>query len=126
MIKERIIKYLEYKGYSKYRFYKDVGVSNGFLDKEGSVGADKCERIYHQYPDLNLIWLITGDGEMLNDKNSSGYVDDTTNQIIIDQAKQIKELRDQIGHLQSKISKTYNSNTITRSVADEDLNQYEK
>jgi phage repressor protein C with HTH and peptisase S24 domain len=40
-------------------------VSNGFLDKAGTNGADKCEIICYQYPDINLEWLITGKGEML-------------------------------------------------------------
>lgn len=64
MIRERIIKYLEKKGISKYQFYKDTGLSNGFLDKEGSIGSDKCEKISYQYPDLSLLWLITGKGDM--------------------------------------------------------------
>ncbi len=65
MIKERIIQYLEIKGISKYKFYQETGLSNGALDKIGSIGADKCEVIYSHYQDLNLEWLITGKGEML-------------------------------------------------------------
>jgi phage repressor protein C with HTH and peptisase S24 domain len=66
-IRNRIIKYIDYKGISKYRFYQDIGVSNGFLDKVGSIGSDKCEKISYQYPDINLIWLITGKGKMLKE-----------------------------------------------------------
>lgn len=65
MIQERIIEYLEWRGISKYRFYKDTGLSNGFLDKGGSIGTDKCERIISVYPDINIEWLITGRGSML-------------------------------------------------------------
>ena len=65
MIRKRILQYLEYKGISKYKFYKDNSVSNGFLDKEGSMRSDICEKISYQYEDINLIWLITGKGEML-------------------------------------------------------------
>jgi len=68
MIRQRIIKYLDYKGVSKYKFYKDTGLSNGFLDKEGAIGSDKCEKISYQYPDLSLEWLITGYGEMLKNQ----------------------------------------------------------
>ena len=64
-IRKRILKYIEYKGISKYKFYQETGFSNGFLDKEGSIGADKCEKISYQYPDISLDWLITGQGEML-------------------------------------------------------------
>lgn len=63
--RERLRIYIDYKGISKYRFYKEAGLSNGFLDKEGNIGSDKCEKIYYLYPDLNLIWLITGEGDMI-------------------------------------------------------------
>lgn len=68
--RERLRKFIDYKGISKYRFYKETGLSNGFLDKDGNIGSDKCEKIYYLYPDLNLIWLITGEGEMLLHANN--------------------------------------------------------
>lgn len=68
MIRERIIQYIESKEISKYQFYKITGFSNGFLDKEGSIGSDKCEQIIYSFPELNPEWLITGKGEMLREK----------------------------------------------------------
>jgi len=73
-IRARILQYIEYKNISKYQFYKEVGVSNGFLDKDGAIGSDKCEKICYQYPDLNLYWLILGTGTMLRD----GKIEDIT------------------------------------------------
>jgi phage repressor protein C with HTH and peptisase S24 domain len=70
-IRKRILKYIESKGISKYKFYQDTGFSNGFLDKKGSVGSDKCEKISYQYPDLSIEWLITGQGYMLRENNSA-------------------------------------------------------
>lgn len=64
-IRKRILEYIDNKGISKYKFYQEIGVSNGFLDKDGSIGSDKCEKISYQYQDLNLDWLITGKGNML-------------------------------------------------------------
>lgn len=65
MIKERLLKYLDFKGVTRYKFYKDTGLSNGFLDKEGAIGSDKCEKICYQYSDINPTWLLTGRGNML-------------------------------------------------------------
>lgn len=65
MIQKRIIQFIDYKGISKYKFYKKTGLSNGFLDKKGTIGADKCEIIYSYYPEIDLEWLLTGKGEML-------------------------------------------------------------
>lgn len=72
-ITERLTQYIEYKGISKYRFYKETGLSNGFLDKSTSIGVDKCERICTQYADINIEWLVTGKGDMLinNQANST-------------------------------------------------------
>jgi len=64
-IQDRIVEYLKTKGDSKYRFYQKTGLSNGFLDKVGSIGSEKCEIISSHYPDLNLEWAITGQGSMM-------------------------------------------------------------
>lgn len=71
MIQDRVIKYLEIKGISKYKFYQTTGLSNGFLDKSGSIGSEKCEIIISHYPDLNIEWLITGKGGMIRKENSN-------------------------------------------------------
>ena len=73
-IQERIIKYLEFKDISKYKFYQTTGLSNGFLDKSGSMGSEKCEIIISHYPDLNLEWAITGKGEMIKQENEKKAV----------------------------------------------------
>lgn len=64
--KERVLLYLDSKGVSKYQFYKDTGLSNGFLDKGENIGSDKCEIISDAFPDLSIEWLITGKGDMLS------------------------------------------------------------
>lgn len=64
-ITARILKYLEYKSISKYRFYKELGFGNGFLDKDSNIGSDKCEKIITHFPDLSVEWLLTGKGSML-------------------------------------------------------------
>lgn len=64
-IRSRIISYLDLKGITRYKFYKTTGLSNGFLDKEGAINSDNCEKICYMYPDMNPEWLLTGRGEML-------------------------------------------------------------
>ena len=64
-VRERICEYLEYKGISRYQFYKLTGISNGYLDKRGAITTDKCELIINCFGDLNLEWLITGKGLMV-------------------------------------------------------------
>lgn len=80
-IKERLIKFIEHKGVTKYNFYKTVGLSNGFLDKEGAIYSSKCELISEAFPDLNIDWLITGRGNM--SLHSKAYsISDLDNNVI--------------------------------------------
>lgn len=67
----RIIDFLSVKKDSKADFYKKTGLSNGYLDKVKVLGADKIESILKSYPDLNLTWLITGEGYMFIDPSDN-------------------------------------------------------
>ncbi|WP_297628003.1 S24 family peptidase [uncultured Rikenella sp.] len=63
--KERLLQYLEYKGINKNKFYIQTGVSNGTLDKSSGLTLETVEKFYSIYPDINIVWLLTGQGEML-------------------------------------------------------------
>lgn len=65
-IKERIFLLLETLGVSKAEFERKSSLSNGYLNNfKGSLGADKLEGILKAYPEINMTWLLTGEGEML-------------------------------------------------------------
>jgi transcriptional regulator with XRE-family HTH domain len=70
-LKTRILAFLEKRGISKRQFYADTGLSNGTLDKVENIGSDKVEKIYAAYPEINLVWLITGKGEMFQKGNGT-------------------------------------------------------
>jgi hypothetical protein len=65
MIVNRILQVIEAKGLNKRKFYLKTGLSNGFLDKVQDVGVSKVEIILSAFPDINPIWLLSGDGPML-------------------------------------------------------------
>ena len=49
------------------QFEKSLGLSNGYINSmKIGIGYDKLEQISNMYPDLNMAWLLTGDGSMLN------------------------------------------------------------
>lgn len=62
---ERIKQFIDYKGISKYKFCKDLGFSNKFLDNSSNMGTDKASKILHYFPELSPEWLLTGKGKML-------------------------------------------------------------
>ncbi|WP_418981695.1 S24 family peptidase [Alistipes sp.] len=67
---ERLRQFIDYKRISKYQFYKKTGLANGYLDRNGSIGSDKCEIIIEQYPEIRLEWLILGKGAMLHGEDT--------------------------------------------------------
>jgi hypothetical protein len=42
----------------------ETGVSNGVLDKKGTYSLDTIAKIISTYSDINLKWLLTGQGYM--------------------------------------------------------------
>lgn len=72
---DRLMQYIKFAGLSARQFDISIGASNGYtlrmLKNNASIGSDVIENIIATYPDLNLVWLITGEGEMIKSKTSS-------------------------------------------------------
>lgn len=68
---ERLYQYIEHKQLSFYAFERECGMANGYLKKQskgkGTVGSDMLEKIHQKHTDLNLVWLLTGKGSMLEE-----------------------------------------------------------
>lgn len=67
-ITERILKIIDNKDITKYKFCKDLGVSKGFLDKPREISTDKYANILSYFPDISPEWLLTGNGSMFRDE----------------------------------------------------------
>ena len=63
--KSNLLIFIKEKNLSKTDFYKKTGLSNGFLDKGGSVTSANLETILNTFPEISLDWLVTGRGPML-------------------------------------------------------------
>lgn len=68
---DRLFVYLKYKNINARNFEQTCKVANGYLKKQqkgkGSIGSDIIERIHRQYFDLNILWLLSGKGDMLGE-----------------------------------------------------------
>jgi phage repressor protein C with HTH and peptisase S24 domain len=65
-MKERLIEFLKYMNISQRQFEINSGLSNGFVDKVGdSIRTNNLNKILSKYPNLNINWLKTGEGNML-------------------------------------------------------------
>ena len=67
---DRFLQYLEYKGITENKATVDCGLSKGLIHqaKNGNsdLGNKAVEKVLIFYQDLNKVWLLTGEGEMLN------------------------------------------------------------
>ncbi len=67
-IKDRIETFIEHQGIRRSTFEKSCGFSNGYTrNLKENPSASKIEDILNAYPELNRIWLLTGEGEMLKE-----------------------------------------------------------
>lgn len=74
-VKERLEFFLKSKKISKTDFGKAVGVSNSFVSSmRKSLGPDKIQSIAQTYPDLNIEWLLTGEGKMLKTQSTNSVI----------------------------------------------------
>ena len=75
----RLIQFINYSGISARQFDLSIGASNGYTlrmqKNNASIGSDVIENIIKVYPQLNLIWLITGEGEMLKKDKEEPVLD---------------------------------------------------
>lgn len=70
-VKDRLVAYLNQKGIKQRTFEKSIGVSFGYVTSmRKGLGAEKIELVRQLYPDLNIEWLLTGDGGMLKSKQN--------------------------------------------------------
>ena len=64
-IKLRILQFIDYKGISKYEFYKNTSISRGTLDNSSGLTEENIAKFLAYYKEINPTWLLTGEGPML-------------------------------------------------------------
>lgn len=66
-VKERLKQYLRINRITQEKFCNSVGVAPTYVSNiRKGIQPDKLTRIQECYPDLNIEWLVTGRGNMLN------------------------------------------------------------
>jgi len=72
-INERFEKFFEHKGIKRSEFERRCGLSNGYTrNLRDSPKSEKLKDILNAFPEINPMWLQTGEGEMIRpDVNSS-------------------------------------------------------
>jgi len=70
--KERLLQFIDYKSISKQKFFQETGLKRGILDADklkSSLSDNFIAKIIATYPEINIYWLLTGEGNMLTVDN---------------------------------------------------------
>lgn len=71
-IKDRIDAIIEVKGLTRASFERKCGLSNGFINNiVKGIGEDKIAAILRVFPDIDKVWLLTGEGNMLTSQGAN-------------------------------------------------------
>ncbi len=110
---ERIAIFIHFKKISPHAFEQKIELSNGYFSKQlkhlGSVGSDILIKIYQAYPELDILWILTGEGQMLKEavKQSQEIdeiiLEDFTNKYTSEN-KKLKKLENDFDKLQTSLS----------------------
>ncbi|MGU3377391.1 hypothetical protein [Chryseobacterium sp. M5A1_1a] len=85
-VKERLLKFIEYKRINSKQFEDMAGLSTSYISnmRKSIKPSTFDEKISPVFPELNKIWLLHGDGEMIINENLINIQDN--------QVKSFKEL----------------------------------
>jgi hypothetical protein len=101
--KERILQVLEIKDVSRPLFLEKTGIKRGFLDSDKlnqAVSDINIAKFIAIFPDINIKWLITGNGDMFISQTEPH----THNcQLCSEKDKRINELKETIDLLKEHI-----------------------
>jgi hypothetical protein len=110
---ERIAIFIHFKKISPHAFEQKIELSNGYFSKQlkhlGSVGSDILIKIYQAYPELDILWILTGEGQMLkedvrqNEHINEIILEDFTNKYTSEN-KKLKKLENDFDKLQTSLS----------------------
>ncbi|MGB5238863.1 MAG: hypothetical protein WBM43_10375 [Flavobacteriaceae bacterium] len=118
---DRLIQFIEYAGLSARQFDISIGAANGYTlrmkKNHASIGSDVIENIIRTYPQLDVVWLLTGEGRMIKQKVKSEDLDfdnlppsrqQDIERIIESKIRerQERELKDLLKEVTSEIEKT--------------------
>lgn len=68
-VSDRLASFLKYKGKGQTAFEQEAGLSRGYVQKASdNMGYKIKSKISEYCPELNMDWLLTGEGDMLKDE----------------------------------------------------------
>ena len=102
-MRDRLRAYISHKGITIYSFCKQAGLARNFMLWEtAGISAKLMHKIGQAFPDLNLQWVATGEGEMLKSDNDKVLL--SVHRALIDERDaKIEQLEGIVAKLRAKI-----------------------
>nr|DAU16153.1 MAG TPA: hypothetical protein [Caudoviricetes sp.] len=103
-MRDRLLEYIRYRGMVGYQFCKQAGLAVNFLQWGAKgISSKSMHKIGQAFPDLNLQWVATGEGEML--KRDTDTIPLSEHQAIIKRKdEEISSLATQVEQLKSQLA----------------------
>lgn len=118
---DRLLGYLSVKGISENKATLDCNLSKGLICQAKSgkadIGNKAVEKILATYTDLNRVWLLTGEGSMLNtpEQESPAQEQPVPNNSLLDYLqRKIVELEGKIEKLNDEKAELLQENAILK------------
>jgi len=127
--KERLLKYIESKHLSSNQFLEMSGLSKTYISnmRQSIKPSTFDNNIAPAFPDLNKMWLLYGEGEMLLGNNvDSDSVKKSSNFINLPIGDQLTILREEISELKSELKKEKEQNSKNTERIIEFVDEYLK
>jgi hypothetical protein len=116
MFSYRLKELISHLGISITAFEAKIGVSKGALAKPikngKTVGVEVVEKIFNEYPIVNLEWLVAGAGAMLKEGNLPKVISDSDENVILSkdeyidlQRRALQNQDDRIAELERELGK---------------------
>lgn len=110
MLKDRLLKIAEHYRLTPNKFSEMIGMSRAFVkNMNEEISTKPMRNILLKFPEVNIIWLLTGEGEMIN-KNTDEQILTSENispDILLDYLREkdqiIGDLRENIGRLKLEL-----------------------
>ncbi|WP_103071867.1 hypothetical protein [Aquimarina sediminis] len=91
-IKKRMLEHIAADGMSKYKFYKETGITRGVLDSESGITEDNILKFIDYYPKIDLNWLIKGEEKSsLHSQNEIGTIKKEISQEVTSTNEKLKD-----------------------------------
>jgi len=112
-IRERILEFIDYKKISNREFNRIIGVSPGFLGSNSDIGSKVVSKIMDNFPEISLMWLISGKGDMLNKNVNHQLEEPQTFNYLIQTNKNLSESMRQLTETNAQLVKKMQEDVAT-------------